>query len=99
MTCSICKKAVSAARFAPHLEKCMGMGRLARTKRNPVGTSRSTPVKNVPSNPVAGEDNDDLVISSQPLPTDSDPKSKTNHFPRPVPDFYVVRREKEENRY
>ena len=31
--CSICKKNVAAARFAVHLEKCMGIGRTARTKR------------------------------------------------------------------
>ena len=31
--CEICSKQVAVTRYAPHLEKCMGMGRLARTKR------------------------------------------------------------------
>ncbi len=31
--CPVCKKSVAASRFAPHLEKCIGMGRSARPKR------------------------------------------------------------------
>lgn len=31
--CGNCKKSVAAARFAPHLEKCMGLGRTGRSKR------------------------------------------------------------------
>lgn len=31
--CPVCKKSVAAARFAPHLEKCLGLGRNARPKR------------------------------------------------------------------
>lgn len=31
--CPCCKKFLAAARFAPHLEKCMGMGRQSARKR------------------------------------------------------------------
>jgi len=50
--CPICKKNVAAARFAVHLEKCMGIGRTARTKRATVlkkTSSRGTAEGNQPS--------------------------------------------------
>ena len=31
--CPVCKKSVAASRFAPHLEKCLGIGRTGRSKR------------------------------------------------------------------
>lgn len=31
--CPCCKKVLAATRFAPHLEKCMGMGRQSARKR------------------------------------------------------------------
>lgn len=31
--CPSCKKVLAATRFAPHLEKCMGMGRQSARKR------------------------------------------------------------------
>lgn len=31
--CPCCKKVLAATRFAPHLEKCMGMGRHSTRKR------------------------------------------------------------------
>lgn len=31
--CPCCKKMLAATRFAPHLEKCMGMGRQSSRKR------------------------------------------------------------------
>ena len=31
--CPCCKKSLAAVRFAPHLEKCMGMGRQSSRKR------------------------------------------------------------------
>lgn len=31
--CTLCRKHVGAAKFAPHLEKCMGLGRAGRIKR------------------------------------------------------------------
>ena len=31
--CPCCKKGLAATRFAPHLEKCMGMGRQSARKR------------------------------------------------------------------
>lgn len=31
--CPCCKKILAATRFAPHLEKCMGMGRQSARKR------------------------------------------------------------------
>lgn len=31
--CPCCKKTLAATRFAPHLEKCMGMGRQSTRKR------------------------------------------------------------------
>lgn len=40
--CAICKKTVAASRFAPHLEKCMGLGRTARIKRNTTTSSGTT---------------------------------------------------------
>ena len=77
VTCSICKKAVSAARFAPHLEKCMGMGRQARAKRSAAAGAgaRSTPVK---SGPVVLIDHEDAAAdsASQTSHTESDAKSK-----------------------
>lgn len=56
--CSICKKSVSAARFAPHLEKCMGMGRSARIKRSRVTLSKGT--SNVHVSPSSASDLDDV---------------------------------------
>lgn len=52
--CGICKKSVAAARFAPHLEKCMGLGRGARNKR-----SRKSDVK-LPTAPSSASDLDDF---------------------------------------
>lgn len=41
--CGNCKKNVAAARFAPHLEKCMGLGRTAaRASKRSAGTVIST---------------------------------------------------------
>lgn len=83
VTCSICKKAVSAARFAPHLEKCMGMGRQARAKRSAAAGAgaRSTPVK---SGPVVLIDHEDAAAAdsaSQTSHTESDAKSKPASVP------------------
>ena len=79
VTCSICKKAVSAARFAPHLEKCMGMGRQARAKRSAAAGAgaRSTPVK---SSAAVLIDHEDVIdCASQTSHTESDAKSKHPH--------------------
>lgn len=41
--CGNCRKSVAAARFAPHLEKCMGLGRMAaRTSKRSAGTATSS---------------------------------------------------------
>lgn len=73
--CSICQKSVAASRFAPHLEKCMGMGRSARKKR-----SRFTPFKGVmgsttQASPSSTSDYDDAIDAEGPSDDHSLPKS------------------------
>ncbi|KAF2930338.1 SAGA-associated factor 11 isoform X3 [Oryza sativa Japonica Group] len=46
--CMNCGRPVAAGRFAPHLEKCMGKGRKARTKTTRSSTAGRTRNNNVP---------------------------------------------------
>lgn len=39
-TCPNCDRLVAASRFAPHLEKCMGMGRATRVASRRIASSR-----------------------------------------------------------
>ncbi|EMR11471.1 hypothetical protein PNEG_00486 [Pneumocystis murina B123] len=58
-SCTICSREIAAGRYVPHLEKCLGSGRLsnrlAHQKTNGYGTSISSCTNNV-ENDISSED-------------------------------------------
>ncbi|XP_061761475.1 ataxin-7-like protein 3 isoform X3 [Nerophis ophidion] len=64
--CPNCKRLIAASRFAPHLEKCLGMGRNSsriasrRSARNETLASSNNTNNNVSKSESDQEDNDDL---------------------------------------
>lgn len=70
-TCPNCDRPVSAARFAPHLEKCMGMGRISsRIASRRLATKESTSASSSSSSSylqanAGSDDEDDVDWSSE----------------------------------
>ncbi|XP_075160385.1 SAGA associated factor 11kDa [Haematobia irritans] len=86
-TCPNCDRPVSAARFAPHLEKCMGMGRissriasrrLATKESNSASSSSSSTYNNLQTNNAGSDDEDDIDWSSEKRRKKSSQNSRNN---------------------
>ncbi|XP_013113068.2 SAGA-associated factor 11 homolog [Stomoxys calcitrans] len=84
-TCPNCDRPVSAARFAPHLEKCMGMGRissriasrrLATKESNSASSSSSSTY--LQTNNAGSDDEDDIDWSSEKRRKKSSQNSRNN---------------------
>jgi len=85
-TCPNCDRLVAAARFAPHLEKCMGMGRISSriasrrlaTKEGTSASSSSSSTYLQSSNTGGTDDEDDVDWSSDKRKKKSTQNSRNN---------------------
>lgn len=84
ITCPNCDRPVSAARFAPHLEKCMGMGRISsRIASRRLATKDSTSASSSSSSSylqtnAGSDDEDDVDWSSEKRRKKSSQNSRNN---------------------
>ncbi|KAH8373344.1 hypothetical protein KR009_001293 [Drosophila setifemur] len=80
-TCPNCDRLVAAARFAPHLEKCMGMGRISsRIASRRLATKEGSSTAHLHSGSNAGgtDDEDDVDWSSDKRKKKSTQSSRNN---------------------
>ncbi|KAH8315547.1 SAGA-associated factor 11 homolog [Drosophila kikkawai] len=78
-TCPNCDRPVAAARFAPHLEKCMGMGRISsRIASRRLATKEGATHLHAAGNAGGTDDEDDVDWSSDKRKKKSTQNSRNN---------------------